>query len=126
VLPKQNLARNNSSPSADENSAIPTQPISLAPNIVVGPSISALNPVSVRSWLTLTSSTKSIATQKREKSMWKPGDTIVWRGIFRNRIWHAQTAILEKRQYPFDGSWLDWMPDPSWTPPKLPENWDKF
>jgi len=33
---------------------------------------------------------------------------------------------LEKRQYPFDGSWLDWKPDPSWEPPKLPENWDKI
>jgi predicted RNA-binding protein associated with RNAse of E/G family len=33
---------------------------------------------------------------------------------------------LEKRQYPFDGSWLDWKPDPSWSPPKLPENWDKI
>jgi len=31
---------------------------------------------------------------------------------------------LEKRQYPFDGSWLDWMPDPSWSPPALPENWN--
>lgn len=33
---------------------------------------------------------------------------------------------LEKRQYPFDGSWLDWRPAPSWQPPKLPENWDKI
>ena len=33
---------------------------------------------------------------------------------------------LEKRQYPFDGSWLDWMPAPTWSPPKLPENWDKI
>jgi protein associated with RNAse G/E len=33
---------------------------------------------------------------------------------------------LERRQYPYDGSWLDWMPDPNWTPPKLPENWDKI
>jgi protein associated with RNAse G/E len=33
---------------------------------------------------------------------------------------------LEKRQYPFDGSWLDWMPDPGWQPPSLPENWDKI
>lgn len=32
---------------------------------------------------------------------------------------------LEKRQYPYDGSWLNWMPDPNWLPPKLPENWDK-
>lgn len=31
---------------------------------------------------------------------------------------------LERRQYPFDGSWLDWMPDPGWSSPKLPENWD--
>lgn len=33
---------------------------------------------------------------------------------------------LEDRQYPFDGSWLDWKPDPGWEPPKLPENWDKI
>ena len=33
---------------------------------------------------------------------------------------------LEKRQYPFDGSWLDWKPELSWTPPKLPVNWDKI
>jgi len=33
---------------------------------------------------------------------------------------------LEKRQYPFDGSWLDWKPDPGWAPPTLPENWDKI
>jgi protein associated with RNAse G/E len=33
---------------------------------------------------------------------------------------------LEKHQYPFDGSWLDWMPDPNWSPPTLPENWDQL
>ena len=33
---------------------------------------------------------------------------------------------LAKRQYPFDGAWLDWKPDPNWTPPTLPENWDKI
>jgi protein associated with RNAse G/E len=33
---------------------------------------------------------------------------------------------FEKRQYPFDGSWLDWMPDPGWSPPTLPANWDKI
>jgi hypothetical protein len=33
---------------------------------------------------------------------------------------------LEKRQYPLDGSWLNWMPDPNWSPPKLPENWAKI
>jgi protein associated with RNAse G/E len=33
---------------------------------------------------------------------------------------------LEERQYPFDGSWLNWIPDPNWSPPKLPEDWDKI
>jgi len=33
---------------------------------------------------------------------------------------------LEKRRYPYDGSWLNWMPDPGWSPPRLPENWDKI
>src|SRR6476620_6305412 len=25
---------------------------------------------------------------------WKPGDVISWRGIYRKRIWHAQTVIV--------------------------------
>ncbi len=33
---------------------------------------------------------------------------------------------LEKRQYPFDGSWLNWMPAPDWSLPTLPKNWDKI
>jgi protein associated with RNAse G/E len=33
---------------------------------------------------------------------------------------------LENRQYPFDTSWLNWLPDSSWFPPKLPKNWDKI
>lgn len=33
---------------------------------------------------------------------------------------------LERRQYPFDGAWLNWMPDPNWSLPTLPENWDKI
>jgi len=32
---------------------------------------------------------------------------------------------FEKRQYPYDGSWLAWMPNPNWMPPKLPINWDR-
>ncbi|MBN2116542.1 MAG: DUF402 domain-containing protein [Anaerolineales bacterium] len=35
-------------------------------------------------------------------------------------------ARLEKCQYPYDGTWLGWMPDPQWRPPTLPENWDKI
>ena len=33
---------------------------------------------------------------------------------------------VETRRYPFDGSWLDWKPDLGWSPPPLPENWDKI
>ncbi len=33
---------------------------------------------------------------------------------------------LEKRAYPFDGSWLNWRPDPTWSTPKLPGDWDKI
>lgn len=54
------------------------------------------------------------------------------RGILRDEwiqeIDSAKREIfdkLEKRAYPFDGSWLGWMPDPTWLPPQLPEHWDK-
>jgi protein associated with RNAse G/E len=33
---------------------------------------------------------------------------------------------LEKREYPFDNSWLDWGPDPDWSTPTLPNGWDKI
>jgi len=33
---------------------------------------------------------------------------------------------IEARQYPFDGSWLHWKPNPIWLPPTLPEDWDKI
>src|SRR5262249_23653667 len=35
-------------------------------------------------------------------------------------------ARIEKRQYPFDSTWLDWKPHPRWSPAKLPANWDKI
>ena len=28
--------------------------------------------------------------------LWKPGDIFVWRGIYRNRIWHAVPTVLVK------------------------------
>ena len=34
--------------------------------------------------------------------------------------------LLKKRKYPFDGSWLGWIPDPNWPAPTLPPNWDKI
>ena len=32
---------------------------------------------------------------------------------------------LEQRQDPLDGRWLGWKPDPAWTAPTLPANWDQ-
>lgn len=31
---------------------------------------------------------------------------------------------LERRDYPFDGSWINWTPDPNWAIPRLPEKWN--
>ncbi|HEX2281822.1 MAG TPA: DUF402 domain-containing protein [Thermomicrobiales bacterium] len=38
----------------------------------------------------------------------------------------GQRAIrdIEGRRWPFDGSWLDWRPDPTWPVPAMPPNWD--
>jgi protein associated with RNAse G/E len=33
-------------------------------------------------------------------------------------------ARLEKRIYPLDAKWLSWRPDPAWSPPSLPEDWN--
>ena len=30
---------------------------------------------------------------------------------------------IKQRQYPLDGSWVQWRPDPAWSPPELPERW---
>jgi predicted RNA-binding protein associated with RNAse of E/G family len=42
------------------------------------------------------------------------------------QIESAKTEIfhrLSKREYPFDGSWLDWLPSKSWPPSKFPDEW---
>lgn len=26
--------------------------------------------------------------------LWKPGEIVSWRGIFNNRVWHAQPTIV--------------------------------
>ena len=39
----------------------------------------------------------------------------------------AQREVLdwaERRADPFDGRWLNWHPDPAWTPPYLPADWE--
>ncbi|MBE0682769.1 MAG: DUF402 domain-containing protein [Anaerolineales bacterium] len=46
-----------------------------------------------------------------------------------NEIETAKSEILdrlERREYPFDNSWLNWRPDPNWTLPKLPANWEEI
>lgn len=30
---------------------------------------------------------------------------------------------IEAAEAPFDDTWLDWRPDPAWTPPDLPSDW---
>ncbi len=30
---------------------------------------------------------------------------------------------INQRRYPLDGSWLNWVPDPTWVVPTLPEKW---
>src|SRR5690349_1099417 len=72
---------------------MPTPLIFRVPNIVGGQSISAPNLASVRFWQTRIYFIKSIATRRNTK-MWKPGDVIAWRGIYRERVWHAQTTIV--------------------------------
>jgi predicted RNA-binding protein associated with RNAse of E/G family len=46
-----------------------------------------------------------------------------------NEIEKAKSEVLarlEKREYPFDNSWLNWRPDPNWSTPELPHGWDKI
>lgn len=44
-----------------------------------------------------------------------------------NAVERARSEVgerLRERRYPLDGSWLAWRPDPAWTPPCLPPDWD--
>lgn len=44
------------------------------------------------------------------------------------QIEQAQPEVFERlqaRRRPLDGSWLPWRPDPTWSPPSLPERWDE-
>jgi hypothetical protein len=34
--------------------------------------------------------------------------------------------VIEAGEFPFDGTWTDFVPDPSWqTPTDLPDGWDR-
>ena len=35
----------------------------------------------------------------------------------------ALLPLINHRQYPFDGTWVNWRPDPTWKPATLPEGW---
>jgi hypothetical protein len=45
-----------------------------------------------------------------------PGQTIL-------RRWVGQLA--EAGEFPFDGTWCDLRPDPSWPPLWRPDDWDR-
>ena len=45
-----------------------------------------------------------------------------------SEIEHSQNEVfarIEKNTYPLDASWLNWRPDPTWSAPHLPRNWDE-
>jgi hypothetical protein len=37
---------------------------------------------------------------------------------------HRVISKIEAGVFPFDGTWLDFVPDPHWTPSTMPINWD--
>lgn len=68
---------------------------------------------------------------------WKDEDEFVERLAFPEHYWVRDPAavraegervvkLFESRAFPFDGTWCDFRPDPSWTPPAaLPAGWDR-
>src|SRR5215216_6420748 len=85
---------NNSSPCVDESSGIQIHPIFPALNIAGGRFCSAPTPASAHFWLIRMCSIKSTGIQKRDKTMWKSADIIVWRAIFRSQVWNALPVIV--------------------------------
>jgi hypothetical protein len=51
---------------------------------------------------------------------WVPDEAAVWsegRRVIKK---------IEAAEFPFDGTWTDWVPPPEWrTPPALPPGWDR-
>ncbi|GID25766.1 DUF402 domain-containing protein [Paractinoplanes brasiliensis] len=51
---------------------------------------------------------------------WVPDEQAVWTEGFR------VIKMIEAADFPFDGTWTDFQPDPSWiTPSELPPGWDR-
>ncbi|MGW0433966.1 DUF402 domain-containing protein [Micromonospora sp. NPDC003197] len=67
---------------------------------------------------------------------WKDEDEFVERLAFPEHYWVADEAAVraegervikmaEAGEFPFDGTWCDFVPDPTWTVPTLPPGWDR-
>lgn len=51
---------------------------------------------------------------------WVPDEAAVW------AEGHRVIKMIESGDFPFDGTWTDFQPDPSWpTPTELPPGWDR-
>jgi uncharacterized protein DUF402 len=66
---------------------------------------------------------------------WKDEDELTF-AIQQGKISDAEVALARRegervmrraraRETPFDGSWNDWRPDPTWSPPTLPATWER-
>jgi hypothetical protein len=71
----------------------------------------------------------------RRVASWKDEDELAF-ALGRGTISEREVAIARaegerameraaRREPPFDDSWLEWRPDPSWTPPALPPGWER-
>lgn len=67
---------------------------------------------------------------------WKDEEEFAERLAIPEHYWVADAAavraegervikLAEAAQFPFDGTWCDFAPDPGWTPPALPTGWDR-
>jgi len=67
---------------------------------------------------------------------WKDEDEFAERLALPDHYWvHDEPAvwaegrrvikIAEAAEFPFDGTWTDFVPDPSWQLPELPPGWDR-
>jgi len=67
---------------------------------------------------------------------WKDEDEFAERLAFPEHYWVADEAAvwsegrrvikaIEAGDFPFDGTWTDFVPDPAWPVPELPAGWDR-
>jgi len=65
------------------------------------------------------------------------GELVLLRQFFPDHYWVSEAApvwaeghrvieLIEAGSFPFDGTWCQWRPDPSWTrPPAIPDGWQR-